>query len=326
MRRATIPGGLAVILASLAGCSDQQPVIQDMAATPYWAQPDTVFVPVITPTDAKAMSRTSMWVADPETSTVFMFAPGEHRYIALGSGDREPTQIVLPAKLAVSADLGVSVFDLETRSVDMFTPGGDYLRGFEVEFIPAVMEFTTDPVGYIFAMASSDDDGQPHVLIIQTDMLGGSRDTLLSADAGPSVLRGAVASGGEILITASGEGLWVWSKTVPDSVYEVAARSARVIPVRTEDQTAIGLLGDPANDMLWLAHAEPGLTRLSAYDMRAGVESVFLGTRTVNVEFTARTVYDGILMGWAKGRQGLLAVSFDLNTDQMVRQELAEDD
>jgi len=309
MRRATILGGLAVVLASLAGCSDQQPVVQDLAATPYWAQPDTILVPVVTPTDAKAMSRSSMWVADPEAKAVFVFAPGERRYVALGVDDREPTQIVLPAKLAVSADLGVAVYDLQTRSVDMFTPGGDFLRGFEIEFIPAVMEFTTNPIGYIFAIAASDDDGQSHVLIIQTDMLGVSRDTLLSADTGPSALRGALASAGETLITASGEGLWVWSKAVPDSVYEVAARSARVTPVRTEDHAAVGLMGDPAIDMLWFARAQPGLARFSAYDTRVGVESAYLGTRTVESEFSPRLIYEGILMGWARGQQGLVAVS-----------------
>jgi hypothetical protein len=301
-------------------------VVQDVAATPYWAQPDTIFVPVATPSDAKAMSRSSMWVTDPKAKAVFMLAPGEHRYVAIGADDREPTQIVFPAKLAVSADFGVSVYDLQTRSVDMFTRDGAYLRGFEVEFLPAVMEITTDPIGYIFAVVSGDDDGQTHVLIIQTDMLGGSRDTLLSADAGPAALRGADASSGETLITASGKGLWVWSKTVPDSVYEVAARSARVIPVRTEDQTAAGLLGDPASDMLWLADMESDLARFSAYDMRAGIESAYLGTRTVEGEFSPRLVYDGILMGWARGQLGLLAISFDLKTDQMVRQELAEDD
>jgi hypothetical protein len=55
-------------------------------------------------------------------------------------------------------------------------------------------------------------------------------------------------------------------------------------------------------------------------------QSAIAGTRTVESEFSPRLIFEGILMGWARGQQGLLAVSFDLNTDQMNRQELAEDD
>jgi len=288
-----------------------------MAAQLYWAQPDTVLVAIAAPTDSKSISRASMWVADPEAEAVYMVAPGENRYLALGAGDMEPTQIHVPAKLAISPELGLSVYDVETQSVDMFTTGGTFIRGFEIEFKPAVMEYTNAPIGYVFAIASTDYDGSPRVVVIQMDALGGARDTLLSHDVGPAALRGAFAARGETLITKSAGGLWVWSKAVPDSIYEVASRSARVIPVRLEDRAAVGLLSDPARDMLWFAHVQEAGASYSAYDTRAEVESPFLGTRTTPAGFSPRHVYDGILMGWTRGRNTLVAASYDLKAGEL---------
>jgi hypothetical protein len=163
-------------------------------------------------------------------------------------------------------------------------------------------------------------------VIIQTDALGGARDTLLSPNIGPPALRGAAAIPGETLITSSGRGLWVWSTAVPDTIFEIAAKSARLITVRPEDHVAVGLLGDPTRDMLWLAHVQPDSGSYSAYDTRAGVESPFLGTRTTPAGFSPRLVRDGILMGWARGQRTFVAVSYDLLADQLVRQELPQGD
>lgn len=323
MRRVGIFWGVFAVLAVLAGCRDRVEGEQRVAAEPYWAQPDTLYVPVIAPTDAKSVSRSSMWVADPEFGAVFNFAPGEDRYVALGSGDREPVQIGVPAKLALSPEIGLSVFDDETKSIDLFTTGGEFIRGFEVEFVPAVMEFTSAPIGYVFAIASSEFDGPPRVVIVRTNALGGERDTLLSPDIGLAALRGAAATPGETLITSSGRGLWVWSKAVPDTIFEIAAQSARKIPVRTEDHDAIGLLGDPTRDMVWFAHVQPDSASYSAYDTRAGVTDAFLGTRTTPGGFSPRLVHDGILMGWSRGQRTMVAVSYDLHADEFSRQELA---
>lgn len=332
MRRARFLGSLAVVAVALTGCrgdaaGDRRSADdQRMAAEPYWAQPDSVFVPVLAPTDAKSVSRTSMWVADPEFGAVFNFAPGEDKYVALGSGDREPTQIRIPAKLALSPEIGLSVYDGETQSIDLFTTGGEFIRGFEIEFTPAVMEFTSAPIGYVFAIASSDYEGQPRVVIIQTDALGGARDTLLSPEVGPAALRGALATPGETLITSSGRGLWVWSRAAPDSVYEVATLSTRTVRVRVEDRSAVGLMGDPTRDMLWFAHVQPDSASYSAYDTRAGVTKTFLGTRTTPGGLSPRLVHDGILMGWSRGQQTMVAVSYDLKADRFVRQELGAGD
>lgn len=319
MRCAWILGGLAVAGTTLTGCSGERSGGQASAAQLYWAQPDTLLVPIVAPTDAKSMSRESMWVADPQSGAVYSFAPGENRYVAMGAGEREPTQIRVPAKLAVSPELGLSVYDGETKSVDLFATDGTFIRGFEVEFTPAVMEFTDAPIGYVFAIASSEYEGQSRVVIIQTDALGGARDTLLSPDVGPVALRGALTTPGETLITASRKGLWVWSKVAPDSVFEVAARSARVVPIRVEDHDAVGLLSDPTRDMLWFVHVTDEGSSYSAYDTRADAEAPFLGTRTTPGGFSPRLVFDGILMGWTRGLITFVAASYELNADELRR-------
>ncbi|MFQ5529540.1 MAG: hypothetical protein ACE5FP_04260 [Gemmatimonadota bacterium] len=326
MIRKNILGGLVATLLAMAGCGDDASVGDSTAAQLYWQQPDSTFVPTLTPTDAKSMSRNSMWAADPRAKAVFRFTPGEGRYVAIGADDREPTQIQVPAKLAVSPELGLSVYDAETKSVDLFTPDGEFVRGFAVEFTPAVMEFSTAPLGYTFAVASSDFDAAPRVLIIRTDVLGVTRDTLLSPDVGPPALRAAEAAPGQTLMASSGNGLWVWSKAAPDTIFEVAPRSSRVIPVRTEDQAAIGMLSDPATDMLWLGHIEDLGGSYSAYDTRTGVDEAFLGVRTTTGQFSPRLVHDGILMGWYLGEQDRpAAVAYDLNADGFERQDLGEE-
>ena len=325
MRRKWISWNMALVCAALAGCGDMGSEGDEAAALPYWQQPDTTFVPTIGPTDVKTVSRSSMWAADPVAKAVFLFIPEQNRYAAIGADDREPVQIRVPAKLAISAELGLSVYDGETRSVDLFTPDGEFIRGFQIEFLPAVMEFSRAPIGYLFGVASSDFGSSRRVLIIRTDALGASRDTLLSPDTGPPSLRDARATPGQTLMASSGNGLWVWSKAVPDTIFEVGPRSARVIPVRPEDQSAIGLLSDPAADMLWLGHVETTSGRYSAYDTRPGVSEPFLGTRTTGGQFSPRLVHDGILMGWYEGEQGRPAAkAFDLLVDRFRRQVVTE--
>jgi hypothetical protein len=291
----------------------------------YWRQPDTVFVPTLAPTDAKSMSTSSMWAADPIAKAVFLMTPGQNSYAAIGADDREPAQIQVPAKLAVSEQFGLAVYDGETKSVDLFTPGGEFIRGFEIEFAPAVMDFSSAPLGYTFAIASSDFEGPPRVVIIRTDTFGANRDTLLSPDVGPEALRRAEATQGQTLIAASQQGMWVWSKAVPDTVYEIAPHSARAIPVRVEDQDAIGLLSDPASEMLWFTQVERTSGRYSAYDTRPGVNEPFLGERTTSGQFSPRLVHGGILMGWYRGSQDRpAAVAYDLNVSRFERETIRE--
>ena len=325
MRRVGITCAVVAILVALAGCGDAASEDWTVAEI-YWQQPDTTFVPTIAPTDAKSMSTASMWAADPVAKAVFLMTPGQNSYAAIGADDREPSQIQVPAKLAVSEQFGLAVYDAETQSVDLFTPGGEFIRGFEIEFTPAVMGFSTAPLGYTFAIASSAFDGEPRVVIIRTDTFGANRDTLLSPEVGPEALRQAEATQGQTLIAPSEQGMWVWSKAVPDTVFEIAPQSARAIPVRVEDQDAIGLLSDPASQMLWFTQVERLNGSYSAYDTRPGVEEPFLGVRTTRGQFSPRVVHGGILMGWYRGSQDRpAAVSYDLNVSRFEREQLAND-
>lgn len=322
MKRAGLFFGPAALAVVFAACQDAGPAESWTEARPYWSQSDTIFVPVSRPTDAKAIDRSSMWVADPFSKAVFIFSPGEGTFRAIGADDREPLQIQRPAKLALSDEYGLAVYDGETGSVDLFTPAGEFIRGFELGFQPSIMEFSTNTVGYTFAATENSLEGS-RILIVRTDLSGNQRDTLLSADIGPEQLRDALPS--ESLIASSGEGLWVWAKSTVDTVFEVAPNSSRTIQIRPEDQTAIGLFSDAVRDILWLAHVVEGSGTYAAYDMRPGVESPYLGTRTTTGFFTPRVVHDGILMGWAPGKNGLVAVSYDLNADHLDREDLEEE-
>lgn len=321
MKRSAIFGLILAVSAVSVGCQDSVSEQSWTEASQFWLQSDTLFIPVSRPTDAKAMDRSSMWAADPYSKAVFIFSPGEERYRAIGADDREPLQIQRPAKLALSSQYGLAVYDGETGSVDQFTPTGEFIRGFELGFTPSVMEFSDGPVGYTFATTHNSLEGT-RILIVRTDLFGGARDTLLSTDVGPEELRTALPS--ESLITASHQGLWVWAKSTASTIFEVAPRSSRTIEIRPEDQTAIGLFSDAARDILWLAHVVEGSGTYSAYDTRPGVESPYLGSRTTTGFFTPRVVYDGILMGWSPGKNGLVAAAFDLNADHFDREELTE--
>ena len=321
MKRAGVFSSVAVFAAVLVGCVDAGPEESWTEARSFWCQSDTICVPVSRPTDSKAIDRSSMWVADPYSKAVFIFSPGQGTYRAIGADDREPLQIQVPAKLALSPEYGVAVFDAQTGSVDLFTPTGEFIRGFELGFTPSVMEFSTGPVGYTFATTENSLEGS-RILIIRTDLSGGGRDTLLSADTGPEELRTALPA--QALIAPSEQGMWVWSKSTPGTVFEVAPQSSRTIEIRPEDHSAIGLFSDPARDILWLAHVVEGSGTYAAYDTRPGIESPFLGTRTTTGAFTPRVIHDGIVMGWLPGRRGILAGAFDLNADHFDRQEQEE--
>lgn len=321
MKRAAVLGCFLAVSAVAVGCQAEGAAETWTEASQFWLQADTLFVPVSRPTDAKAMDRASMWVADPYSKAVFIFTPARNSYRAIGADDREPLQIQRPAKLAISARYGLAVYDGETGSVDLFTPTGEFIRGFQLGFTPSVMEFSDSPIGYTFAATQNSLEGA-RLLIVRTDLFGGARDTLLSTDTGIEELRTATPA--QTLMASSGQGMWVWSKSIAGTVFEVAPQSSRTIEVRPEDQAAIGLFSDPSRDMLWLAHVEQGSGTYSAYDTRPGVESPYLGSRTTTGLFSPRVVHDGILMGWATGKHGIVAASYDLNADHFDRDDLGE--
>lgn len=336
----TVPGSRSVrflaaltLLAGaalLAACGDDTDYT---AAQEYWVQPDSVIIGLGQPGDVKALSRDEAWVADLMAGVIFTVAPLEGRYVSIGMADREPVEVETPAKIAVDPEFGLASFDAETQRVDLFTLEGEHIRGFEPGFIPAVMSFSRQPVGLTFGIAAGDTVSGRHPVVIRTGMRGEERDTLLSAAHGPEVLRTATAEPGETSMSPSTEGMWVYSRAAPDTVFDLAPGGVRRLVVRPEDRSAVGVLADRALEIVWLVHAEePGGARsYAAYDARlAALEGeapledsdAFLGVRTTPDNFRPWVVHDGVIMGVRRIPGGAIALSaYELNADRFGRGE-----
>ena len=299
------------------------------AAREYWAQPDSVIIGLGRVSDIKALSRDEVWVADLAAAAVFSVSPPDSSYLRLGVGDREPVEIVLPAKLAVEPDIGLSVFDAERLSIDLYTFSGEYIRSFEPGFIPAVMSFSREPLGYTFGIAEGDSISGREAVVIRTDLQGTVRDTLLSRAHGPEALRGASAASGETFMSPSPNGMWVWTRNNPNEAWNLAPRGHGMLPIRDADASMTGLLADRRLDMLWAVHVDSAGTRLSAYDARdlvpeVQVDSVnpptrYLGTRTTPANFAPWVVHDGIAIGLRRVMGTPSLTAYDLNVDRLER-------
>jgi len=341
---------LATALAALTftACGDST---RPTAATEYWAQPDSVIIGLGRPSDVKAQSRDRVWVADRESAIILSLAPGSGEYTSIGRVDLEPTEVELPGKLAVSSDIGLSAYDIQTGSVDLFTFSGEFIRGFTPGFVPAVMSFSKAPIGYTFGIAAADSTTKRaapadsagtdstfvrHALIIHTDLQGGGRDTLLSPTHGPEALRDATAGAGETLMSPSTSGMWVWSQLVPDTVFDVTPKGTRRLPLRS-DESPFALFADPAREILWVLHPDTSRVVLAAYDTGGAIEPgaadavadtsavqaavPFLGVRTIDGRFRPAVIHDGVVMGFRPIPGGATAMSaYDLHTERFERE------
>jgi hypothetical protein len=328
---------------ALAACGDAAPT---NTATLYWSQPDTVIIGLGRPSDVKAQSRDRVWVADRESGLILGLAPADSEYVSIGMADREPTQVQLPGKLAVASDIGLSAYDIQTGSVDLFTFGGDYIRSFTPGFVPAVMSFSKAPLGYTFGIAAIDSaatrearearaatsdsaaaDSDTVVVrrafVIRTDLQGNARDTLLSPTRGPESLRGTTADEGETLMAPSASGMWVWSRLVPDSVYDITPKGTRRLYQQLAGQP-LGMFADPVREMLWLVLPASEGIRLAAFDTRAEVAETpeaYLGDRIIDEpSFRPAAIFDGVVMGFRGIGGGAIAMSaYDLHTEAFNR-------
>lgn len=155
-------------------------------------------------------------------------------------------------------------------------------------------------------------------VLIRTGMRGETRDTLLSGEHGPEVLRAAVARPGETAMAPSRSGMWVWSRVAPDTVFDIAPRGVRRLVVRDEDTAAVALFSDPAREMLWLVHADSTrISRYSAYDTRS---LAYLGQSTIDRPFRPAVIKDGVVMGFKPVKDGFGMIAFDLHADRFDRQ------
>lgn len=243
-----------------------------------------------------------------------------------GFRDAEPRQLEDPYRLAVSEELGVFVYDRGTEAVDLYTAGGQHVRGFRPGFQPLAMYLTRQPYGLLFAVADSAPEVEPHLLLIWTDVDGGSRDTLIGPAAGPEPLRGLKPKAGETFVAPSRRGAWVWSKATPDTAFEVSRRGAvRRLLLRSAERPLQGLFVDREEGILWLARpADAGGIRYEACDLSGSDDldsaRCLLGVRTTPADFAPQEVVRGAAVGWLrkeKPTEPFRTAAYDLRSGEL---------
>ena len=323
---------LCTAILSFQGCTPDQGSGEsvlgeaDFAAAEIWAHPDTVGIEVYSPLDFKAASRTVAWAIDGVARGVMRYEPAEGRHGVFGFQDRPPAQVVSPARLAV-AEGGIFVFDDSTGMVDLYSPGGQHLRGFDPGLRPSILEVSLRPLRLTYGVRAFADDSIPTLAIIQTDFRGENADTLLSPYVGPETLREAPAISGSLVSAPSVGGLWVFSRTALDTVFEVSsAGSPRKLVFPEPDSMRVGILADLQQEILWVVEARPaGGLGYEAYDISGPGDdgiidgaAAYLGFRTTPLYFVAKVAFDGSVSGWSRGGRGVLAPKgFDMRIGEL---------
>jgi hypothetical protein len=282
---------------------------------------------VYTPLDFKAASRSVAWALDETIKGVMRYEPGEGKHGVFGLQDNPPEQVVSPARLAVDENTGLFVFDDFTDMVDLYSPGGQHLRTFDPGLRPSIFEISRRPLRLTFGVRVATDDSAPTLTIIQTDFLGQHPDTLLSSDVGPETLRDAPAVRGSLVSTPSEGGLWVFSKTATDTVFEVSAvGSPRKLVLPEADTLRSGVVADLQQQILWVVAPRPvGGLDYEAYDISGpgsgGVidgSAAYLGARTTPRDFLVRVAFDGSVSGWWREERGVFAPrAYDMRIEEL---------
>lgn len=319
---------------SVAGCTAERDAAgvsqeeSDLAAVEIWAHPDSVGMTVYTPLDFKAASRNVVWAIDRIAAGVLLYEPLEGVHGAFGVQEHPPAQVVSPARLAVGENIGVFVFDDSTGMVDLYSPGGQHLRGFDPGLRPSILEVSHRPLRLTYGVRTFATDSIPTLTIVQTDFLGHNPDTLLSREAGPETLRDAPAVGGRLITAPSASGLWVFSRAVSDTVFEVSGFGpSRKLVLPEADTLRAGILADLQQEILWVAAVRPrGGLEYEAYDISgSGSEDqiidgtrTYLGTRTTPLHFVAKAAFDGSVSGWWRGENEIFSPrGYDMRVEEL---------
>lgn len=277
-----------------AGCtggeSDDAGFVLSAEAVQLWTEAESTVPWSSTAFDVKAESREVVWAIDAQYRALLRFEPSAFDYRQMGMEDTPPEQIVFPVRLAVDPNLGVFVFDAETRQIDHFTPDGNPIHAFEPGFIPARMDIVHDPIGMQFAIVLTDrPDSLRRLAIIRTGVRGQEPDTLLYPGLrGPSALQSVEAVPGELALAAGHDGQWAWARTAPDTVFQIVRGSeVKKRVLRSEDTDPIGILVDGDREVLWVvSQLGEGELRYAAYDIRTsgtvGPETSYMGERTTS--------------------------------------------
>ena len=332
-----IPASLVFCLCSLAlssqGCAEkggQESASQGgvVEAVEIWAHPDTVeHPPVYVPLDFKAESRTVVWAIDGVARGVRRYEPSKGESLVFGYGENPPVEVVMPARLAVSENAGVFVFDESTGMLDQYSPGGQHLRGFDLGIRPSILEVAPRPPRLTFGVRAFADDTIPTLVVIQTDFLGQNADTLLSPNAGPESLRATPALGGRLISTPATSGLWVFATAMSDTVFEVSGTGpSRKLALPETDTLRAGVLADLQQEILWMITPLPmGGLDYEAYDISSdgnhGIidgSQAYLGARTTPRFFSAKVAFDGSVSGWWRADRGVFAPKgYDMRIDDL---------
>ena len=331
-----IPASLVFCLCALAlssqGCAERS---EQESASPggvveaveIWAHPDTVGLPTYVPLDFKAESRTVVWAIDQNTRGLMRYEPSRGKSTILGFADYPPAEVVKPARLAVSGNTAVFVFDESTGMLDQYSTDGQYLRGFDPGLRPSILEVALRPLRLTYGVRARMDDTIPTLSVIQTDLLGRNPDTLLSPNTGPESIRTTPAMGGQLVSAPAISGLWVFSRAMSDTVFEVSgAGPSRKLALPETDSLRAGVLADLQQEVLWIV--TPRLTGgliYEAYDISgAGDDGImdggqaYLGARTTPQFFSPKVAFDGSVSGWWRAQRGPYSPKgYDMRIDEL---------
>ena len=313
-----------IVLASLA-CSDRgsdrDNGPQVLNAEGLW-QVEPLRLLVVTPSDMRVGSRSRVWVADTTHNVVFRINPDADEYLRFGFKEEAPIELVQPQRLTVHPTLGIFVYDAGTRQVDLYSEGAVHLRGFPLEFEPELMSVADQPFGLVFGVIDPVGEDKYVLRVIRTGIDGEGRDTLLSPDHGPPALRGLADAIGDVFVAPSRAGFWVWSRSVPDTVFEVAPfdRGRRVV-LEPGHRDIAGLMNDRQEGILWAMATDPAGIAFHAYDHAqpgAGGSASFVATRIVPATALPFDANAGILIAWVRPRGGeFLTRAYDMKIDSI---------
>jgi hypothetical protein len=332
MSKQNFPHGLRALMATAVllatACTaetDSGPVVDGDEAVEIWAYADTVGVRVYTPLDLKSAGRDVAWGVDGISGTVIRYEASEGTSGVIGLRDSPPAQIVKPARLAVGEVEGIFVYDDSTGMVDLYSPGGQHLRGFDPGLRPSILEISHRPLRLTYGVRTFGTDSIPTLSVIQTDFRGASPDTLLSPDAGPESLRDAPAVRTQLVSTPATGGLWIFAAAISDTVFEVAGSgSSRKLVLPEADTLRSGILADLQQEILWVAVPRPeGGLYYEAYDISGDADTidgaqVYLGVRTTPEFFIPTSAYDGTVTGWWRSPNAVHAPrAYDMRIDAL---------
>jgi len=324
---------LCTITLSAQGCAERQGQEfasqgADVEAVEIWTYPDTLGTPVYAPIELKAASRTVVWAIDGMARGVIRYEPLKGESLVFGFAENPPEEVVMPARLAISEDSGIFVFDESTGMLDQYSPSGQHLRGFDPSLRPSILEVARSPLRLTYGVRAFADDTIPTLVVIQTDFLGRNADTLLSPYVGPESLRTTPALSGRLVSTPATSGLWIFGKVMSDTVFQVSgAGPSRKLALPETDTLRAGVLADLQQEILWVLTPRPtGGLDYEAYDISGAEDDgiidgrqAYLGARTTPLGFWAKVAYDGSVSGWWQRAEKLMFApkGYDMRIDDL---------